>query len=640
MDNKELTKQEKKELMQKLLYLYQSQTDEEQNAGVTVEKNNAGFNGVDAGFCSSLAEQVLSGRYLSQKQFEHLGKILPKYSRQTADPSWWNAIVVPEPFVPAVRKIEKTTDKLDLDPITGGLMFTPVTYPSKQIQGISKFYWTDKAWLQSRKNVTASIVNAIQKMFPDTVVSDEVMQALAPKQVTLKQQIADNKVLFPFQKEAIQFLAANDHSLLSLAPGLGKTVCSVFAAEQVGAKRVLVISPLSLLYNWKNEIQKWLGETANVVYKQACPSEQELGRWTITNYDTVRLNSESFIRKWDCIIADETILLKNRRAIRTKTIKSLFQQVKPKFGWFLSGSPTSRLYDDMWAQLNILDSRTFSSYWKFAERYCHVEQTQWGWSIVANRATAAQDLKSDLADIFFARTQDQVLDLPEWIFDNVTIQMSEEQNRIYTEMEDRFVADLGDGQNLLAPNVLSQMTRLVQLASNPVLVGGASDSTKWQAVEELLEYEQLPAIVWTSFIRTANFLKEQLSQKYRVGVLTGETGSAERQETVDKFQNGELDVIIAHPGVGKFGFTLTAARTSIYLERSYNADDYYQSLHRVRRIGTTQSPHIIHLLSQKIGGDETIDHVIDRILLSRKENTLKLTEGELKEMFQPKRGEK
>ena len=46
------------------------------------------------------------------------------------------------------------------------------------------------------------------------------------------------------------------------------------------------------------------------------------------------------------------------------------------------------------------------------------------------------------------------------------------------------------------------------------------------------------------------------------------------------------------------------------------------------------------MLSQKIGGDETIDHVIDRILLSRKENTLKLTEGELKEMFQPKRGEK
>ena len=38
MDNKELTKQEKKELMQKLLLLYQHQTQEEQYAGVTVEK--------------------------------------------------------------------------------------------------------------------------------------------------------------------------------------------------------------------------------------------------------------------------------------------------------------------------------------------------------------------------------------------------------------------------------------------------------------------------------------------------------------------------------------------------------------------------------------------------------------------------
>jgi SNF2 family DNA or RNA helicase len=202
-------------------------------------------------------------------------------------------------------------------------------------------------------------------------------------------------------------------------------------------------------------------------------------------------------------------------------------------------------------------------------------------------------------------------------------------------MEEEFLAQLPESDEVvIAPNILAQLTRLIQLASNPLILRGADVGAKWDAVEELLEFETLPAIVWTSYIITAECMEQRLRKKYRVACLTGQTNETMRQIAVDKLQNGELDVLIAHPGVGKFGLTLTAARTAIYLERSYNGDDYFQSLHRIRRIGTKFSPHVLHLISCGPKGQTTVDHVIDRVLRFRKDSAIKLTSGLLRNSWQ------
>jgi hypothetical protein len=65
-----------------LKLLYNEQTDEEQEESTTTEQNGRGFNANDADFCSSLAEQTISGKDLSYKQIAALRKILPKYSKQ------------------------------------------------------------------------------------------------------------------------------------------------------------------------------------------------------------------------------------------------------------------------------------------------------------------------------------------------------------------------------------------------------------------------------------------------------------------------------------------------------------------------------------------------------------------------------
>lgn len=86
------TKNEIKELLMKsdkavsraILALYACQTESERHTESTVESNGVGFNGCDAKFFSSLAQQLQSGRALSVRQLQFARKGILKYSGQLA----------------------------------------------------------------------------------------------------------------------------------------------------------------------------------------------------------------------------------------------------------------------------------------------------------------------------------------------------------------------------------------------------------------------------------------------------------------------------------------------------------------------------------------------------------------------------
>lgn len=65
-----------------LLTVYRNQTFEEQTVSETIEDNGIGFNGTDAKFCTSIAQQYLERGSLSDKQLNSLRKVMQKYARQ------------------------------------------------------------------------------------------------------------------------------------------------------------------------------------------------------------------------------------------------------------------------------------------------------------------------------------------------------------------------------------------------------------------------------------------------------------------------------------------------------------------------------------------------------------------------------
>ena len=644
--------QDPEQVLRALIFLYNRQTEDEKAQGTTVHDNNMGFNAVDAPFLTSVAEQIVYGRReVSVKQFDIVVRTIQKYQKQ------WIYEDISAISLPITCELYEAT-QVDSDGLLSVgekngkkvLQFKPNTFPTKQIKEAGRFSWSDeRCWIGV---LSPEVIRKVVNIFPmaekhESIIEWETNLDLAPE---IDLDLA-NSDLFAFQKEATGFIKQAGRALLGLAPGLGKSPVSIYAAKGLGGK-TLIVCPLSLVRNWQKEIKKWVDEDAQIWHGRLGYSSE----WVITNYESIlsqwidydiqesRNKNGKMVKKkvnWECLvdhdfknlIIDESIMIKNRKAQRTKAVGAIaatFDRV-----WLLSGAPTSKYYNDLWSQLNILDPDRFSAYWRFTQDYCHVEKTHWGWQITANLPDADRMIKQDLRDIFFSRTQDQVLDLPPWVFDDYDIDMSAGQYKMYRQMEEEFKAELPDGDVLIAPNLLSQMTRLIQFASNPVLVGGLDQSNKWNAIREILEFERLPAIVWTEYVKTVDKMMNVLSRKkYRLSALTGKTPTDRRQYIVDQFQGGDLDVIIAHPGVGKFGFNLPAARTAIYLERSYNGDDYYQSLHRVRRIGTTESPHVIHLRSTRPdNGGATIDHVIHAVLDYKTQSTIKLTSGLVREVL-------
>jgi superfamily II DNA or RNA helicase len=609
-----------------LVAIYNCQTEDEREHRQTIYENGVGFNALDAPILSSISKQLLRTNTVSEKQYKLVIDLLPKYTKQIAllKPS---ILVAMQPYAINIPP-QKNNGMLKIEGDT--LIFFPNIYPSVQVKPLG-FYWRSNPsrWVGP---VRRGLIEGVQRLFSNILLDDSVVSYIEEdnKLIELSPTVHDSS-LFPYQKEATAFELKYKKCLMGLAPGTGKTASAIFAANELNCEKILVICPLSLTYMWKAQIKKWLNKEATIWHGKI-DTWEEFDEWVITIYDTVVRNDVDILnQKFSTVVMDESILVKNRKALRSKQMKKIANSAQ--YCWLLSGSPVSKFYDDMWSQLNIVDPKRFSSYWRFAENYCVIEQNQWGTQIVGNQVDATERLKKDLSDVYFSRTMDEVLDIPDWIFDTIPVPMEKDQYKLYDQMENEFLADLPDGDQLLAPNVLSQMIRLIQLSSNPILVGGFDSGAKWKALTELLEFEEGPFIVWTNFIQTAHELEKRLCSKYSVGKMTGETPPELRQDIVDNFQVGNLDILIAHPAVGKFGLTLTKARTAIYLERSFNGDDYYQSLYRFRRIGTTASPHVIHLVAVRPDGKEgnTIDQLIDRVLDYRKNSSIAITSGFIRE---------
>jgi SNF2 family DNA or RNA helicase len=456
-----------------------------------------------------------------------------------------------------------------------------------------------------------------------------------------------NSALFDYQQKAAEFLWFRERAMLSLSPGLGKTLTSAFAAGLKGFYRVLVVCPASLLFYWKGELEKWADRLPDkptkiaIWHRKTMIDEIEyrpLGQeWIITNPETVAKHIDSFTgnSQWfDCLIVDESIMYKHRESQRSKAMKELAKSIKTV--WMLTGAPATKTLDDMWHQFHILKPAGYPSYWRFSRKYCLVLDDDWGSKVVANAPKGEEEIKKNFRDIYFSRTQDDVADIPDWIMEDIDIPMRPKQNEAYQVLREELyvrLESIDPNQVITVNNHLSLMIRSVQVASNPLLVGGVDSAGKWDALPELMEIYPGPYLVWVNFIATGTMLRDKLSNLgKRVALANGSTPMEERNQMVDAFQGGEIDALILNNQVGKFGFTLTKARTAFFVERMYD-DSYFQCLHRNRRIGTEFSPIVVNMRSVTAAGEQTIDHLIHSVLDYRNGMIRKVTAGDLKKIF-------
>lgn len=142
--------------------------------------------------------------------------------------------------------------------------------------------------------------------------------------------------LWPFQAANVEYALSRTCTLVGDQPGLGKTPTAIVYANEIQARKVLVLCPASIRYQWKRRITEWAwpwwehGEEPKVnlilnggprsgTYPPDCDGRV----WTVCSYDLARTEGISrslAAGKYDLLILDEAHYLKENTSQRTRAV--------------------------------------------------------------------------------------------------------------------------------------------------------------------------------------------------------------------------------------------------------------------------------------------------------------------------------
>lgn len=451
--------------------------------------------------------------------------------------------------------------------------------------------------------------------------------------------------------------------LMEMGTGKSKVLidnmCMLYAE---GMRRAVILAPKGMYANWPNiELPKHVPESFKNLMRvhmwrggHSRQEQQELVemlrggdgsiRVLVMNVEALSMSQravkylEQFVTRLEpCLMAvDESSTIKNPTAVRTKTIIKIGRHCE----WrrIMTGSPLTRDPLDLWSQFEFLAPALLgqSNFFAFKKRYAILEQKEFGGRRV-DIAVGFRDVDhlGRLVRVHsFVATKEECLDLPPKIYQIRHVEMTEQQARLYRDLKEFCVAQIGTDKYVSATVVVTQILRLYQILLGRVVdeEGGTTyiDTNRLAAVDDIIEESQGKIIWWCSYREDVTRLVEHLRKRGRTVVqYDGGTSQADRAMGVEMFQNGAADDFVGTVHTGGYGITLTAARTVVYFSNSPDAEKRWQSEDRAHRIGQTGSVLYIDLVTRG-----TVEERFIEILKKKKSlSDLVMIEQELRQLL-------
>ena len=335
------------------------------------------------------------------------------------------------------------------------------------------------------------------------------------------------------------------------------------------------------------------------------------------------------------MVIDESTVIKNPKAKRTKNILSLAELCK--FRRIMTGSPVTKNPLDLYAQCNFLDPflLNFHSYFAFRNRYAemktlhmHGRQIQ-----IVNGFKNLSELSEKLKGFSYRVLKEDCLDLPEKIFTKRHITLTSEQSKVYKQMKEQALAVL-KGKQVTSVSVLTQLMRLHQITCGHFVADDGSvqeiKNNRLNELMDVLDEVEGKAIIWAHYQHDIKSIVKEIEKVHGQGsVVTyyGLTPQDERQDNIKKFQDDDdTRFLVGTPSTGGYGITLTAANTVIYYSNGYDLEKRLQSEDRAHRIGQKKSVTYVDILAE-----DTVDEKIVKALRKKIDIASQVMGEELKD---------
>lgn len=460
-----------------------------------------------------------------------------------------------------------------------------------------------------------------------------------------------------YQQDAVQSLLAHNRWILGDTPGLGKTFPAILAAqEKYPTQPKLVVAPAYLLKQWAAAIRLCVGDDAPIVIRRAAtddfPFDQNV--WVLCSYHAFlavlprttggRLKDDGTYTPlrtlmpthgvllscpWGAVIFDEAHRLRGRKSIWTKNSIHLNTQSM----WMLTGSPIVNNPGDLWPLLHLIDRKTFTSYWRFVNRWCVTETNPWTTVVLGIQPEKELEFHNMLESYMLRRTLAAVIaeeirltgEQPVWTKEPVTyhvpVDMTPTMKRTHERARrDWFIEhpDLDSPIDIESAGAL--LTKLRQLTAgytheDGVYTSLGAENPKIQATRDLVTDHNEPVVVFCWFKHTAFLVAEAIRAEGRpVWEVTGARPGKLREQDIEAWNAVPNGVIVATIEALQEGANLQHSSMVIFVEHGYLPTVIFdQCIGRVRRMGQTELVRVYHLTCS-----ESIDILVWKRLQERK----------------------
>jgi SNF2 family DNA or RNA helicase len=377
--------------------------------------------------------------------------------------------------------------------------------------------------------------------------------------------------------------------------GLGKTLQSIaYIASEERENPHLIVAPSSVVYNWKNECEKFAPKLKAAILT-GIPAERhkkmkeshDADVW-ITSYATLRQDVDLYKElTFQTMILDEAQYIKN---YATKTSKAI-RQMKAGRRFALSGTPIENSIDELWAIFQVILPGLLPNQRSFKQ--------------LSNEKIARMT-----KPFILRRLKGDVLkELPEKIESVHVSELTKEQKDLYIGYHRKLqveaaasMKESGFQQNRM--KILAGLTRLRQICCHPSLFIENYEGQSGK-LEQLMETVRNAVengkrmLIFSQFTSMHDIIMKKLEQEdISYFYLHGQTPSKERVEMSDRFNNGENDVFLISLKAGGTGLNLTGADTVILYDLWWNPAVEDQATGRAHRFGQKNVVQVIRLITE------------------------------------------
>ena len=419
------------------------------------------------------------------------------------------------------------------------------------------------------------------------------------------------KKLYQHQEEGIKFLLSRNGCILADDMGLGKSIQSIVAALESGAKKILVVCPSSAKINWEREINVFCDDTAIIEGKK-----WKEAKFTIINYDILKnfhtlvegrkqltpeeleaVNRDLANVNFDLAIIDEAHYLKNNDSIRGKIMVELsVKHLIPKV-WLLTGTPVANRPMDFFNLLKIIKSPLAQNWKHYAVRYCDGRQFfrtlksgQRKQIWLTDGASNLEELASKTKNIILRRLKTEVLDMPDKVITPMYYELDSKGRKEYEQLwEDYLQRRLLEGKK--NGNIQKDLVELVLLRQ---FIAAQAIPYTIEMVENAIEMGR-KVIIFTNFDEEQEILARHFG---KIAVRhNGKMSNKAKQKSVDDFQNkAKIKVFIGNEKSAGVAITLTEATVVIFNSCDWVPGNNEQAEDRAFRIGQKNDVNVYYQL--------------------------------------------